>query len=147
PASVLAVAALVAAGLNLRSRLAPSLTEKDTIVVADFINSTGDVVFDDALKQGLAVQLEQSPFLNILAEQKVRETLQLMGRSPKDRVTQEIGREICLRTGGKALLVGSIYRLGSQYIVDLNTANCTTGETLAKEQVEAINKEDVVKAL
>jgi tetratricopeptide (TPR) repeat protein len=146
-AAVVLVAALIAAALYFRSRLAPSLTEKDTIVLADFINSTGDTVFDDALKQGLAVQLEQSPFLNILAEQKVRETLQLMGRSPQDRVTQEIGREICLRTGSKGLLVGSLYRLGSQYIVGLNTANCTTGETLAKEQVEAVNKEDVVKAL
>jgi eukaryotic-like serine/threonine-protein kinase len=145
-AAVVLVAGLIGAGLYFR-HLATPLTEKDNIVLADFVNSTGEAVFDDALKQGLAVQLEQSPFLNILAEQKVRETLQLMGRSPNERVTQEVGREICLRTGSKALLVGSIYRVGSQYIVGLNTANCTTGETLAKEQAEAANKEEVVKAL
>ena len=107
----------------------------------------GDAVFDEALKQALAVDLEQSPFLNVLSDRKMGETLRLMGRPPNDRVTREVAQEICLRTGSKALLAGSISRLGSQYMVGLQSVNCGNGDTLAKEQGEAASKEEVVKAL
>src|SRR5437870_7128525 len=148
PAAVLLVAALVAVSLYFfRSRSAKPLTEKDTIVLTDFANSTGDAVFDDALKQALAVDLEQSPFLNVLSDRKMGETLRLMGRPPNERVTRDVAQEICLRTGSKALLAGSISRLGSQYIVGLQAVNCGNGDTLAKEQGEASSKEEVVKAL
>jgi eukaryotic-like serine/threonine-protein kinase len=146
-AAVVVVAALIASGVYLRSRSAARLTEKDTIVLADFANTTGDPVFDDALKQALAVQLEQSPFLNILSAQKVNETLRLMGRSSSERLTEDAARELCQRTGSKAMIAGSISGLGSQYLVGLNALNCTTGDSLAKEQVQATSKEDVVKAL
>ena len=123
------------------------LTEKDTIVLADFDNKTGDAVFDDALKQAMAVELGQSPFLNVLSDRKVNETLRMMGRPANERITGDVGRELCLRTGSKALLGGTISSLGSHYLVDLNAAACSTGDTLAKEQVEATSKEDVLKAL
>jgi len=147
PVTVLLVAALVVGGFYFRSPSAKPLTEKDTIVLADFANTTGDAVFDDALKQALAVDLEQSPFLNVLSDRKMGETLRLMGRPTNDRVTREVAQEICLRTGSKALLAGSISRLGSQYIVGLQAVNCGNGDTLAKEQGEASSKEEVVKAL
>ena len=148
PAAVLLVAALVAVSLYFfRSRSTKPLTEKDTIVLTDFANTTGDAVFDDALKQALAVDLEQSPFLNVLSDRKMGETLRLMGRPPNERVTRDVAQEICLRTGSKALLAGSISRLGSQYMVGLQAVNCGNGDTLAKEQGEASSKEEVVKAL
>jgi eukaryotic-like serine/threonine-protein kinase len=106
PAAVLVVAALIAGGLYFRSRPAKTLTEKDTIVLADFANTTGDAVFDDALKQALAVDLAQSPFLNVLSDRKMNETQRLMGRAPGERVTRDAAQEICLRTGSKALLAG-----------------------------------------
>ena len=146
-AVVLLIGALGAAGWYWRSRPKPQLTEKDTIVLADFSNSTGDAVFDDALKQALAVELEQSPFLNVLSQRRVNETLQLMGRSPTDRVTRDVAQEICLRTGSKALLAGSISQLGTQYVVGLEAVNCGNGDTLAKVQSEASSKEEAVKAL
>ena len=126
---------------------AAPLTEKDTVVLADFINSTGDPVFDGTLKQALAVDLEQSPFLNILSDRKVGETLKLMGRAPTEHVTADVARELCLRTGSKAVLGGSISNLGSQYIVGLDAVACNTGDNLAKEQAEAPSKEGVLKAL
>jgi eukaryotic-like serine/threonine-protein kinase len=147
PVVVLVVAALIAGGVYFRSRSTAPLTEKDTVVLADFANTTGDPVFDDALKQALAVQLEQSPFLNILSEQKANETLRLMGRSSSERLTEDSARELCQRTGSKAMIAGSISGLGSQYLVGLNAVNCSTGDSLAKEQVQATSKEDVVKAL
>ena len=146
-ALVLASGVFGAAAWYWRSRAKPQLTEKDTIVLADFANSTGDAVFDDALKQALAVELEQSPFLNVLSQRRVNETLQLMGRSPTDRVTRDVAQEICLRTGSKALLAGSISQLGSQYVVGLEAVNCGNGDTLAKVQSEASSKEEAVKAL
>jgi eukaryotic-like serine/threonine-protein kinase len=146
-ALVLASGVLGAATWYWRSRAKPQLTERDTIVLADFANSTGDAVFDDALKQALAVELEQSPFLNVLSQRRVNETLQLMGRSPTDRVTRDVAQEICLRTGSKALLAGSISQLGSQYVVGLEAVNCGNGDTLAKVQSEASSKEEAVKAL
>jgi serine/threonine protein kinase/tetratricopeptide (TPR) repeat protein len=151
PAAVIVVA-LIAGGVYWRSRSTSSvattpLTEKDTVVLADFDNKTGDSVFDDALKQALAVDLGQSPFLNILSERRVGETMQLMGRKPGDRITLDVAREICLRTGTKALLNGSISRLGTQYVIGLEAINCNTGDVLAKEQAEASAKEGVLKTL
>jgi DNA-binding winged helix-turn-helix (wHTH) protein/tetratricopeptide (TPR) repeat protein len=145
--AVLAVAALVAGGLFWRSRHAQRLTEKDTIVLADFANTTGDPVFDDALKQGLRVQLEQSPFLNIVSDQKVNEELQLMGRSKNERLTPDLAREVCQRIGNKAILTGSISRLGAHYAIGMNALNCPTGDSLFSEQVEADSQEHVLKAL
>ena len=147
PTAVVIVAVLTGAGLYLRSRPTPVLTEKDTVVLADFDNTTGEAVFDGALKQALTVDLGQSPFLNVMSDRRVGDTLQLMSRPSSDRVTPEMAREICLRTGSKALLSGSISRLGSQYLVGLEAVNCNNGDRLAKEQGEAASKEDVLKAL
>jgi eukaryotic-like serine/threonine-protein kinase len=147
-ASAVLLIILAGAGLYLwKLRPSKPLTEKDTIVLSDFVNTTGDSVFDDALKQALAVDLGQSPFLNVLSDRRVSETLQLMGRTPGEHITREMAQEICLRTGSKALLAGSISRLGSQYMVGLEAVNCGTGDSLAKEEASASSKEDVVKAL
>jgi len=147
PTALIVVVALVAGGLYFRSRSATPLTQKDTIVLADFDNTTGDPVFDGALKQALAVQLGQSPFLNILSDRKVTETLQLMGRSSTDRITRDVAGELCVRTGSKAILLGSISKLGGQYVIGIDAIGCSSGDTLAKEQEEAAAKEDVLKAL
>ena len=144
-ASVLGV--LIAAGAYSYLHRAPKLTEKDTIVIADFTNNTGDAVFDDALRQASAVELEQSPFLNIVSDRKVNETLRMMGHPANERITTDVGRELCLRTGSQALLVGTISSLGSHYLLELSAVACTTGDTLAREQSEATSKEDVLKAL
>ncbi|MFZ0913582.1 MAG: protein kinase [Candidatus Korobacteraceae bacterium] len=144
---VLLSAALVAGGLHYRSHQAKPLTDKDTIVLADFTNTTGDSVFDDTLKQGLAVQLEQSPFLDLVSERKVNETLRLMGRPAGDRLTPELAREVCQRRGSRAILTGSIAALGSQYVIGLKAANCNTGDVLAQAQEQAAGKEAVLKAL
>ena len=146
-AVALLVAAAGAAGYIYHVRRAPLLTEKDSIVLADFENATGDAVFDDALKQGLAVQLGQSPYLSILSDERVRETLKLMGRAPGDRVTPEVARDLCQRAGSKAYLSGTIARLGSQYVIGLNAVNCRTGDSIAQEQGEADQKENVLKVL
>ena len=124
-----------------------ALGEKDTIVLADFTNRTGEPVFDGTLRQGLAVQLEQSPFLSLVPDQRIQQTLQLMGQPPDAKLTPEIARELCQRMGGFAALDGSIASLGSQYVLGLKAANCRTGETLAEEQVQAARKEDVLKSL
>jgi len=147
PAVVVVVAALIGGGLYFRPRPAAPLTEKDTIVLADFDNTTGDGVFDGALKQALAVQLGQSPFLNILSDRKVEDTLHLMGRASNDRVTRDVARELCIRTGSKAFLVGSISKLGDQYVLGVDAVGCSSGDSLAKEQEEAATKGDVLKAL
>jgi len=138
---------LLAVGLYWRVRPTTRLTERDTVVVADFVNTTGDPVFDDALKQALAVELDQSPFLNILSDQKVSETLRLMGHSSSDRLTRDVARELCLRTGSKVMIAGSISHLGSQYLLGLSAVDCNTEDSIAKEQVQAARKEDVVKDL
>src|SRR5262249_29309414 len=143
--AVLAVA--IAVGAFLWTRPARALTEKDTILLTDFRNTTGDAVFDDTLKQALATDLEQSPFLNVFPEQRLQRTLKLMGRPADARVTQEIGREICEREGIKAMLAGSIANLGSQYVVSLDAANARSGESLARAQAQAASKEQVLKAL
>jgi serine/threonine protein kinase/tetratricopeptide (TPR) repeat protein len=142
-----ALIVVAAAAIFFYFKPASALTEKDTILLADFINTTGDAVFDGALKQGLAVQLAQSPFLNIFPDTRVRQTLQLMGRSPDDRVTKEVAREICQRQGLKAFLSGSITNLGSSIDITLEAVNGQSGEEMAREQVEAESKEQVLKAL
>jgi len=146
-ALVALLTAVVAGGLYYRAYKSPTLTEKDTIVLTDFDNTTGDPVFDDALKQALAVQLGQSPFLNILSERKVEETLRLMGRPVTERITGDVARELCVRTGSKAIILGSISNLGGQYVIGVDAVGCSTGDTLAKEQEAAAGKQDVLKAL
>ena len=123
------------------------LTEKDSILLTDFVNTTGDPVFDGTLKKALAVDLEQSPFLNVFPEARVRQTLKFMGKTGDERITTEIGREICQRGAIKAMLVGSIASLGSQYVVTLDAANCATGDSLARSQAQAGSKEQVLAAL
>jgi eukaryotic-like serine/threonine-protein kinase len=140
-------AALVAGGLYYRSHRAKPLTDKDSIVLSDFTNTTGDSVFDDTLKQGLSVQLEQSPFLDLVSERKVNEALKLMGRSAGDPLTPEVTRQVCQRTGSRAMLTGSIASLGSQYVIGLKAVNCSTGDILAQAQEQAATKETVLKAL
>jgi serine/threonine protein kinase/tetratricopeptide (TPR) repeat protein len=148
PAALILVAAAIGGTLYFRSRQAMTrLTDKDTIVLSDFDNKTGDAVFDDTLKQGLSVQLEQSPFLALVSDRKVNETLKLMGRPAGDRLTPEVTREVCQRTGSKAMLAGSIAGLGSQYVIGLKAVNCDTGDVLAEAQEQAAGKEAVLKAL
>jgi serine/threonine protein kinase/tetratricopeptide (TPR) repeat protein len=148
PAALMLVAAAIGGTLYFRScQPTPPLTDKDTIVLSDFDNKTGDAVFDDTLKQGLSVQLEQSPFLALVSEQRVNETLKLMGRPAGDRLTPEVTREVCERTGSKAMLTGSIAGLGSQYVIGLKAVNCSTGDVLAEAQEQAAGKETVLKAL
>jgi len=149
---IIAIAAsvLVAAGIGayyvLHSR-STRLGEKDSILLADFVNTTGDSVFDGALKQALAVQLEQSPYLNVTPESRIREARKFMGRSADERLTNDVAREICLREGIKAMLTGSIASLGSHYVIDLNAINAQNGDSLAREQAEADSKEAVLKTL
>ncbi len=146
--AAIVVIALLAGGAFLFYRHGkPALTEKDTLLLADFVNTTGDAVFDGTLKQALAVQLEQSPFLNILSQQSVRETLGFMGRSADERLTNQVAREVCQRAGVKAMLTGSISTLGSHYVIDLQALNCATGDSIAHEQAEAENKEVILKSL
>ncbi|HYB76875.1 MAG TPA: protein kinase, partial [Candidatus Bathyarchaeia archaeon] len=147
-APVLLVALLVGGGLYYRSQQQSNrLTDKDTIVLSDFDNKTGDSVFDDTLKQGLSVQLEQSPFLALMSGNRVNGTLKLMGRPVNDRLTPEVTRDVCQRTGSKAMLTGSIAGLGSQYVIGLKAVNCKTGDILAEAQAQAAGKEEVLKAL
>jgi eukaryotic-like serine/threonine-protein kinase len=147
PAAVVIVAALIAGGLYYRSLQPKPLTEKDTIVLADFANSTGDPVFDDTLKQALSVALNQSPFLNVLSENKVAATLKLMSRPRDTKLTPDVARELCQRTGSKAYIAGAVASLGSQYVLGLQAVNCQNGEPLAQEQVTAPAKEQVLDAL
>ena len=124
-----------------------SLTEKDSILLTDFVNTTGDAVFDGTLKQALAVQLEQSPYLNVFPQERVRDTLKFMGRSPDERLTPDLARNVCQREGIKAVLNGAISTIGTQYVVDVNAVNCQTGDSLAREQVQADKKEQVLGAV
>jgi serine/threonine protein kinase/tetratricopeptide (TPR) repeat protein len=125
----------------------PKFTDKDTIVLADFKNTTGDPVFDGTLRQGLAVQLEQSPFLSLISDERIRKTLRLMNQPPDARLTPERAREICERTASAAVLEGSIASLGSQYVLGLRAKNCRTGDVLDEEQAQAARKEDVLNVL
>ena len=144
---VLLVAMLVAGGLYYRSRQRQRLTDKDTIVLADFSNSTGDAVFDDTLKTALSISLRQSPFLNVLSDGQVAKNLKLMTRPPETKLTPEVARELCLRAASKVYLAGSIGSLGSEYVLGLKAVNCQTGDTLAQEQVTVASKEKVLDGL
>jgi hypothetical protein len=117
------------------------------VLLADFVNKTGDPVFDDALKQALTIQLNQSPFLNIISDRKIEETLRLMGQPAAQHITPQLAREVCIRTGSKATVLGTISNLGGQYVIGLNAIGCGSGDTLASEQREAAGKRDVLKAL
>jgi eukaryotic-like serine/threonine-protein kinase len=143
----LLIAVLIVAGLYYRSHQTKPLTEKDTIVLADFSNSTGDAVFDDTLKTALNVSLRQSPFLNVLSESEVATTLQEMTRPKGTKLTPEIARELCQRSDSKAYVAGSISSLGSQYVLGLKAVNCQNGDALAQEQSSAASKEKVLDAL
>jgi serine/threonine protein kinase/tetratricopeptide (TPR) repeat protein len=125
----------------------PALTEKDTILLADFVNTTGDPDFEGTLKQGLTVQLEQSPYINVFPEERARDTLSLMERKRDEKISREIGREICQRRGIKVLMIGSIASLGRNYVITLEGINSQSGETVAHQQTEAEGKEQVLKAL
>lgn len=146
-AALLVIAGVIGAGWYWRSHSGHALTEKDSLLLADFVNTTGDPVFDGTLKQALAVQLDQSPYLNIVPDQAVRKALQFMGRPADERVTGSVAREICEREHIKAMLSGSIATLGSQYVVALDATNCTTGDSLAREQITAASKEAVLPAV
>jgi serine/threonine protein kinase/tetratricopeptide (TPR) repeat protein len=145
-ATVMVLAALAAGG-NFYIHRITKLTNKDTIVLADFTNSTGDSVFDDTLKQGLAVQLGQSPFINILSDERIRDNLKLMGRSPDVRLTPDLVRDLCQRTGSKAYIRSSISKIGNQYVIGLSATNCENENSLTREQVTANSKEEVLTAL
>jgi tetratricopeptide (TPR) repeat protein len=145
-AAVLALSAAAAATYVLLHR-APTLTDRDTIVLADFTNTTGDPVFDDTLRQGLAVQLQQSPFLSLISEERIQRTLALMQQRPDARLTSQLAQDVCVRTGSAAVLDGSIATLGAQYVIALRARNCTTGDILADEQAQAARKEEVLGAL
>ena len=143
----LIAAAVVATGFYWRSKRAPHLTEKDTILLSDFVNTTGDPVFDEALKPALAVSLQQSPFLSLVSNEQVQETLRYMGRPPNTPLTQDVAREVCQRTQSKAMLMGAISELGSQYVVTLEAVNCSTGTLLVRVGADAAAKEGVLAAL
>jgi serine/threonine protein kinase/Tfp pilus assembly protein PilF len=145
---VLLVALLVAGGLYFRLRHQTSrLTAKDTIVLADFANSTGDPIFDDTLKTALSASLFQSPFLNVLSDDQIAKTLQQMTRPANTKLTPEVARELCLRAASRAYIAGSIGSLGSEYVLGLKAVNCQSGNTLAEQQVTAASKEKVLDAL
>jgi serine/threonine protein kinase/tetratricopeptide (TPR) repeat protein len=143
-----AILVLVAGGIGFVSlKRGHALTEKDSILITDFVNTTADPVFDGTLKKALAVDLGQSPYLNVFPEPKIRQTLQFMGRSPDDRITADIGREISQRDGIKAMLDGSIDNVGGQYVITLEASNASTGDSLGRQQAQAERKEDVLNAL
>ena len=145
PAALVLVA--LAAGGYFYFHRTPKLTEKDTIVLADFTNTTGDAVFDGTLRQGLSVQLEQSPFLSIISDQQIQQTLKMMGQKPDAKLTPEIARELCQRTGSAAVLEGSIAQIGTQYLLTLKAVNCVSGESLASTEAQASDKNHVLDAL
>jgi eukaryotic-like serine/threonine-protein kinase len=150
--AILGSAATAAIGLALGGwllypRTAHVLTEKDTIVLADFTNTTGDSVFDGTLRQGLSVQLEQSPFLSIVSDQQIQQTVRMMGQRPDAKLTPEIAQELCQRTGSAAVIDGSIAQIGTQYLLTLSAVNCSSGESLASTEAQASDKNHVLDAL
>jgi DNA-binding winged helix-turn-helix (wHTH) protein/tetratricopeptide (TPR) repeat protein len=145
--SVILLFTLAIASYRFLTRRAPLLTEKDTVVLADFSNSTGDPVFDETLRQGMAAQLEQSPFLTLISEDRMQRTLKMMGQPAGAPITRETAREVCQRTGSAAVLEGSIASLGNEYVLGLRATNCRTGDVLDEEQSQAAKKEDVLQAL
>jgi serine/threonine protein kinase/tetratricopeptide (TPR) repeat protein len=146
-ASILVVAALIAGGFYYRSRRTPKLTDKDTVVLADFTNTTGDPVFDGALRQALSAQLEQSPFLNLLSDERIAQTLSLMAQLKDQRLTHELAREVCQRTASTAALNGSIAQVGRQYLLTLKAVDCSNGESLASTTAQARDKNHVLDAV
>jgi eukaryotic-like serine/threonine-protein kinase len=145
--AVIVVAGLAVGGRLVFSRKAHALTDKDTIVLADFTNTTGDTVFDGTLRQGLSVQLEQSPFLSIISDQRIQQTLGLMGQSAEAKLTPAIARELCQRSGSAAVLDGSIAQIGTQYLLTLKAVNCASGESLASTEAQASDKNHILEAL
>jgi tetratricopeptide (TPR) repeat protein/predicted Ser/Thr protein kinase len=142
-----AAALALAVAVYVYRRQPPPLTDKDTIVLAEFTNTTGDPVFDDTMRQGLAVQLQQSPFLSLISEERIRRTLPLMNQPADARLTSDVARGVCVRTGSAAVLEGSIAALGSQYVLGLRAEDCTTGDILADQQAQAARKEEVMSTL
>ena len=151
PTLLIAAAALLVGGavwfFAFRGPAAPVLTEKDTVLVADFANTTGDAVFDDALRQAVAVQLQQSPFLSLLSDQRIQRTLRLMQKPAEGALTPDVAREVCQRAGAKATVEGSIAAIGSNFVISLGVHNCQTGEPIANQQVQARSKEEVLNQL
>src|SRR6202049_2608795 len=147
PAAVVLVALLIAVGFYYRSRASNQLTEKDTLVLGDFTNTTGDSVFDDTMKQALGVSLQQSPYLNVLSDDKVVATLRMMTQPPNTRLTPDVARELCQRANSKAYIGGSIANIGSQYVIGLKAVNCLSGDVLAQEQATATGQEKALDAL
>ena len=145
--ATIVVIGLAAGGWLSFSRKAHALTDKDTIVLADFANTTGDTVFDGTLRQGLSVQLEQSPFLSIISDQQIQQTLQMMGLPADTKLTPTIARELCQRTGSAADLEGSIAEIGTEYLLTLKAANCASGQTLASTEAQVSDKNHVLDAL
>src|SRR5450432_2085490 len=146
-ASALLVVLLAVAGFFYNTRHARALGQADTLILADFTNKTGDAIFDDTLRQGLAAQLQQSPFLSLVSEQRIQQTLRLTGRPPESKLTPAIVGDICQRVGSKVYVSGSISNMGSQYVIGVNAVNCQTGDYLAREQVIANGKENILKEL
>jgi eukaryotic-like serine/threonine-protein kinase len=145
--AILCLCAVISAVAYYGSRRTAGLTDKDTVILADFANSTGDAVFDDTLKTALMVSLRQSPFLNVLGEDKIAATLRLMARPAATPVTGDVAREVCQRAGSQAYIAGSIATLGAQYVMQLKAVNCSAGNVLAEELVTAPGKEKVLEAL
>jgi DNA-binding winged helix-turn-helix (wHTH) protein/tetratricopeptide (TPR) repeat protein len=145
---ILAAAVVVIAGVTVVVfRRTPALTDRDDIVLADFVNTTGETIFDGTLRQALAVQLEQSPYLHVLGDDRIRRSLRLLGRSPDERLTNALAREVCQRDGVKATIGGAISRLGSSYVVTLEATDCETGDSIARAQQDASSREQVLRAL
>jgi tetratricopeptide (TPR) repeat protein len=146
---VVAIVAIASAGVFAYWRYfsKPPLTDRDVIVLSEFVNTTGDPVFDGTLKQALAAQLEQSPYVNVFPEERVRDTMKYMGRSPDERLTVVLARQVCRREGLKAMMEGSVAALGSEYTIALSATNCSTGDSLGRAQIEAAGKEKVLAAL
>jgi hypothetical protein len=140
-------ASLVAGGLYFRTHQSAPLTDKDTVVLADFANSTGDLIFDDTLKEALAYQLEQSPFLSLMSKERIEETLQLMGQRADVRLTPQIAKELCQRTGSAAVIQGSMGQIGTQYSLVLRAIHCFSGQSLASTEKQASDKNHVLDAL
>jgi eukaryotic-like serine/threonine-protein kinase len=145
--ATIVIIGLAVGGWLFFSRKAHALTDKDTIVLADFDNKTGDAVFDGTLRQGLSIQLGQSPFLSLVSDQQIQQTLQMMGRKPNAKLTTEIARDLCQRTGSTTVIDGSIAQIGSQYLLTLKAVNCASGKSLASTEAQASDKNHVLDAL
>jgi len=145
--SAAAVLAAAAVGVLVYTGRTRAFSERDPVVIADFVNTTGEAVFDDTLKEALEVQLRQSPYLGVLPDQRIQGTLKLMGRKAGDKLTREVARDLCQRTASKAMIGGSISQLGSSYVISIDATNCRTGDTIEKTQVQAARQDDVLKAL